>query len=418
VPSELSAYVVPADGTGVFAGRENELALFEDGGWSFLTPRKGWQCWIEDEAELQVWTGSQWRRASPLSSEGASLWGVNASADETTRFAVAAPASLFNHAGAGHQLKLNKAAASDTASLLLQSGWSGRAEIGLAGDDDLHIKVCDDGGVWREALVIERVSGRVSLPATPWAQERSLANLLINGDMQINQRGFAGGTLAAETFGFDRWKAGASGAVLARAGFAVTLGSGAIVQIVEPALWGLASFAGMTLTLSVEALAGGALDVAFGSANGRLAPGGDVASLSLTPAAGDDGPLALRLAAAAGPAGFRRIKLEPGLHVTDWALRSAAEEERLCRRYHWRRAAGMMLEGYQAAGSAIRQEIALPVRMRALPAIGFSVSQAVNVQGAGTVTALSADVAVAQLTAATTGPVRAQFDGLVFDCEL
>lgn len=417
-PTELDAYLVPSGGTGAFAGQENRLALFEDGGWSFLAPRKGWQCWIEDEAELQVWTGSLWRRASPLSSEGASLWGVNASADATTRFAVSAAASLFNHAGAGHQLKLNKAAAGDTASLLLQTGWSGRAEIGLAGDEDLHVKVSGDGAAWHEALLIERTTGRVSLPATPWAQDRAQGNLLVNGDMQINQRGFAGGALAAGAYGFDRWKAGAAGATLSLAGFGITLGSGALMQIVEPALWGLASFSGMALTLSVEGLSGGALDIAFGSASGQLQPGGGRSSLTLTPAEGDDGPLALRLAAAAGPASFGRIKLEPGLHATGWPLRSLVEEERLCRRYHWRRAGGLVLEGYQAAGAAIRQEIPFMVRMRSLPIVAFTLSQTVNVQGSGVLTALSQESAVALLTAAATGRVRAEFDGVVFDCEL
>ena len=144
-PSEFSAYLAPDGGTASSPGAANQIALFEDGGWTFLAPREGWQCWIEDEAELHVWTGSQWRRASPISSLGASLWGVNATADATTRLAVSAAASLFNHAGADHRLELNKAAACDTASLLFQTGWSGRAEIGLAGDDDLHVKVSADG---------------------------------------------------------------------------------------------------------------------------------------------------------------------------------------------------------------------------------------------------------------------------------
>ncbi len=54
-------------------------------------------------------------------------------------------ATLLNHDGAGHQLKINKAAAGDTASLLYQDAFSGRAELGLAGDDDFHFKVSPDG---------------------------------------------------------------------------------------------------------------------------------------------------------------------------------------------------------------------------------------------------------------------------------
>lgn len=54
--------------------------------------------------------------------------GINATSDVTNKLSIAADATLLNHDGNGHQLKLNKAAAADTASLLYQSGFSGRAE--------------------------------------------------------------------------------------------------------------------------------------------------------------------------------------------------------------------------------------------------------------------------------------------------
>lgn len=84
-----------------------------------------------------------------------------ATADATNRFSINAPASLFNHAGAGHQVKLNKAAATDTGSFLFQTGFSGRAEFGLTGSDDFQIKVSNDGATWFNALQLERTSGRV-----------------------------------------------------------------------------------------------------------------------------------------------------------------------------------------------------------------------------------------------------------------
>lgn len=68
-----------------------------------------------------------------------------ATADATNRLSINAPASLFNHAGAGHQIKVNKAAATDTGSLVFQTGCSGRAEFGLTGSDDFQIKVSVDG---------------------------------------------------------------------------------------------------------------------------------------------------------------------------------------------------------------------------------------------------------------------------------
>jgi hypothetical protein len=88
-----------------------------------------------------------------------------ATADATNRLSINAPASLFNNAGAGHQIKVNKAAATDTGSFLFQTGFSGRAEFGLTGSDDFQIKVSADGATWFDALQLERTSGRVSVMA-------------------------------------------------------------------------------------------------------------------------------------------------------------------------------------------------------------------------------------------------------------
>jgi hypothetical protein len=419
-PTDLSAYLVPAGATGVFSGRTDQLALYEDAGWTFLVPRKGWQCWIEDEAELHVWTGTEWRRASPLSSLGAAVWGVNGTADTTTRFVVSAAASLFNHAGAGHQVKLNKAATGDTASLLYQTGYSGRAEIGLAGDDNLRVKVSPDGASWTEALVIDGATGEVSLPASLWAQERMLQNLLVNGDLQINQRGFAGGALAAGVYGFDRWKAHSGGATLTLSGHDISLSAGAIVQPVEPALWGVASFAATPLCLSVENLTGGSLTVTLGSVSGTITAGTGRRSVTLTPASGDTGTLAVRLTPASGAVGFRRIKLEFGAAATGWAARPLALEQLLCRRYLWKHEGSVLIDAYQVAAGTFRQQIALPARMRATPSVSFSVSQEINIQG-GTdrgITVQSPDRAYAHMAADATGRVRAAFDDIVFEAEL
>ncbi len=89
-----------------------------------------------------------------------------AMADATNRLSINSPSSLFNHAGAGHQVKVNKAAATDTGSFLFQTGFSGRAEFGLTGSDDFQIKVSGDGATWFNALQLERTSGRVRAMAT------------------------------------------------------------------------------------------------------------------------------------------------------------------------------------------------------------------------------------------------------------
>ena len=309
-----------------------------------------------------------------------------------------------------------KAAAGETASLLFQDGYSGRAEIGLAGDDDLHCKVSADGSAWAEALTVERSTGEVSLPATPWA---SGGNLLLNGDWQINQRGFAGGALAAGVYGCDRWKAGPAGATLSLAGYDLTLSAGALVQPVEPALWGLSSFAGQPLTLSVEGLPGGALSVSVGSVSGSIAAGAGRRSVTLTPAAGDTGALLVSLAPVGPAVSLRRVKLEIGRRASTWAARPATLEELLCARYFWRPESSLALDAYQAAGGAVAQTLILPTRMRATPSAAFAVSGTVNVAGGSpALTVLSRREARVSVAASGVGRVQATFGSIAFDAEL
>jgi hypothetical protein len=158
-------YLVATGGTDAWAGKDGKVAAWQDGAWAFLAPKAGWLLWIADEDRLLGFDGAAWIDAAVHSVNPAPLVGVNATADAANRLAVKSPASLFDEEAGDHRLKINKAAAGDTASLVFQSGYSGRAEFGLAGDDDWHVKVSADGAAWTEALTVDRTSGRVRLPA-------------------------------------------------------------------------------------------------------------------------------------------------------------------------------------------------------------------------------------------------------------
>jgi hypothetical protein len=67
--------------------------------------------------------------------------------------------------GQGHQLKINKEAAGDTGSLRFQTGWSGRAEMGLAGSGDFSIKVSPDGETGYTAIAADSGTGGVKTAA-------------------------------------------------------------------------------------------------------------------------------------------------------------------------------------------------------------------------------------------------------------
>jgi hypothetical protein len=163
-PSDGARYIVGPSPTGAWAGQAAKVAAWQDGAWAFYAPRTGWLAWVADEDKLYVHDGSAWGEITVAVGAGASVWGINATADSTNRLAVASAATLFDNVGHGHQAKINKAAATDTASLLFQTGYSGRAEMGTAGDDDFHFKVSADGSSWLEALVIDRSTGEARLP--------------------------------------------------------------------------------------------------------------------------------------------------------------------------------------------------------------------------------------------------------------
>ncbi len=157
---------------------------------------------LTDDDHLQYHTDARGdARYTPL--DPATL-GINATADTTNRLAVASPASLFNHDGAGHQVKVNKNAATDTASFLFQDGFSGRAEIGLAGDDDFHFKVSSDGSTWHDGIKIDRTTGRVDFPNT--GSFPNYRNRVINPCGAVAQAGLAA-TADGNYTGFDQWLA-------------------------------------------------------------------------------------------------------------------------------------------------------------------------------------------------------------------
>lgn len=172
-PAEGDRHIVATGPTGAWAGQAGRIALFAEGAWAFIAPLPGWRCFILAEGRELVFAAGTW---APLSPEinPAPMVGINTTADTTNRLAVAGPATLFTHAGAGHQLKLNKSASTDTGSILFQTSFSGRAEFGLTGDDKFHVKTSPDGTAWTEALVITG-SGQVGLGTTTPAHRLSVA---------------------------------------------------------------------------------------------------------------------------------------------------------------------------------------------------------------------------------------------------
>ena len=161
-PQTGDRYIVAASAQAAWAGHETALALWDGVDWQFYLPQQGWRAGRQDSDALWVFDGIDWGGYGTFDGPVPQL-GINTSADAVNRLAVAAEATLLTHAGAGHQVKINKAGAGDTTSLLFQTGFSGRAEMGTAGSDDFSIKVSADGSAWATALSVDAASGAPDL---------------------------------------------------------------------------------------------------------------------------------------------------------------------------------------------------------------------------------------------------------------
>ncbi|SFE81324.1 Protein of unknown function [Sulfitobacter brevis] len=158
-------FIVGPAPTGAWAGKENNVALHTDGQWVFFTPIAGWRADVLATGTTLRFDGVTWISPAQGPLQNIDEIGVNTTADPTNRLSVAADATLLTHTGAGHQLKVNKADAGDTASLLFQTGFSGRAEMGTAGSDDFSVKVSADGASFKTALATDAATGITSVPS-------------------------------------------------------------------------------------------------------------------------------------------------------------------------------------------------------------------------------------------------------------
>lgn len=201
-PGEAARYIVATDAEGAWEGQDGRIALWRDGGWRFLSPREGWTAWVIGEAVAVRWTGSDWQNMADAATllQNLSLLGVGTTADAGNPFAAKLNNALWTARATGEggdgdlRYTMNKQATANVLSLLMQSNWSGRAEIGLVGDDDLVVKVSANGTSWKEALKVDRSSGKVS-----FANTRLLSNFAVS--LLPDSGRFAGNAAKAITIG-------------------------------------------------------------------------------------------------------------------------------------------------------------------------------------------------------------------------
>ncbi|MEQ8405735.1 MAG: DUF2793 domain-containing protein [Oceanicaulis sp.] len=384
-PAEGEAYILPAGASGSDweTYSEHDLVYFQDGAWARIAPRRGLIVHVADEADAVIYDGAAWTGLSGLITrlEALEALGVGTAPDASNPFAAKLNAALWTARSAAEggtgdlRYTLNKEGETDTLSLLFQSGWSGRAEIGLTGADDLSVKVSENGTVWRDALTIGRSDGAVALDRARITRLEhlndgplaGLRNVILNGSFDLWTRGDSF-TNAMHAYTADRWRTTSShqiarvddapaGAGLERClEFHVdTAIYPAIDQRIEAAT--MAGLAGREVTLSFwyKSLAGPAADlyVQLLSADARDdfttqtarryilvddAPGSDwrrfETNVTLHDAMADG--MALRIGRQNDAATTTRItgvQLEPGGAATPFERRPPGLERALCARY-------------------------------------------------------------------------------------
>ena len=140
---------------------------FDASGWRFLRPCAGWRAQVLGDGRIATFDGAGWSYsfAYPGPPETLPKLGIGTTADAANPFALRADNALMTsrdvaEGGGDLRVKLNKATPARTASLVFQSNWSGRAELGLTGDDRFRIKVSADGSVWPMTMAMrQRGSG-------------------------------------------------------------------------------------------------------------------------------------------------------------------------------------------------------------------------------------------------------------------
>ncbi len=214
-PGEGDRYIVAAAASGEWAGQEDRIAVFRGGGWLFVAPRQGWLAFAADEGVPLCFAGGAWK---PLGEtlktlQNMGLVGIGTTADAVNPFSARLNKALWTALASGDggdgdlRFTMNKEGTVNTASLLFQSGWSGRAEIGLAGSDDLAVKVSPDGSTWHQAYAVERATGAMTVSGAVrfnnavglGRQPPAVGGLYINRENGVPFIVFSGGVASSPT---------------------------------------------------------------------------------------------------------------------------------------------------------------------------------------------------------------------------
>jgi len=230
-PPDGALFILPAGAAGAgWAGQvEGVLMRAEGGGWTVVPVADGTVVWVMQDDEIVVRRDGGWTPLGDLLTRLNALTrlGLNTVADDENPFAAKLNKALWtaletDEAGDGDlRMTFNKETASGVVSLLFQSGYAGRAELGLIGDDDLTLKVSADGENWTPVFSVARATGAAVFAKGAVRTETTL--LTASGvyavpawahrlEVTVVGAGGGGGSGAVGTAGTHRYGGGGGGA--------------------------------------------------------------------------------------------------------------------------------------------------------------------------------------------------------------
>lgn len=145
-PAEGEVHSIGAAASGDWAGQEGDLAIFQNGGWAFVTPLAGWQGWTLAAGGRVQFDGVDWvEGAGSLSANGAGFVHRTAESDHSI--------------SAGANSTLSGALPGDavvygiTARVLIGIGGPASIEIGVPGSTDRYGSGIGTGaGAWARGI--------------------------------------------------------------------------------------------------------------------------------------------------------------------------------------------------------------------------------------------------------------------------
>ena len=80
-PANGQRHVVAVGASGAWAARDNAIASWQDGAWSYLAPHAGWCVWSLADDGMLAFDGAMWRALGTPSLDSVARLGINAVPD-------------------------------------------------------------------------------------------------------------------------------------------------------------------------------------------------------------------------------------------------------------------------------------------------------------------------------------------------